>query len=85
VWNRGETLPIPSIVRVLLRSALIGSTSRALADRTLVDLLVLPPMKDLDLLDWTSFDRAVEAGYAQTMKALEGARGETLARRLYLA
>jgi NTE family protein len=85
VWNRGETLPIPSIVRVLLRSALVGSTSRALTDRTQVDLLVLPPMKDIDLLDWTSFDRAVEAGYIQALKALESARGDGMARRLYLA
>ncbi len=84
VWNRGETLPIPSIVRLLLRSALIGSTARALADRTQVDLLVLPPMRDLDLLDWTSFDRAIEAGYAEAMKALEAARTDTLAPRLYL-
>jgi NTE family protein len=85
VWHRHETLPIPSIVRVLLRSALVGSTSRALYDRTQVDLLVLPPMNDIDLLDWTSFDRAVEAGYTQAMKALEAARGEPVATRLYLA
>ena len=85
MWNRQETLPIPSIVRVLLRSALVGSTSRALVDRTQVDMLVLPPMKDIDLLDWTSFDHAVEAGYAEAMKALETARGESVAKRLYLA
>ena len=84
VWNRGQTLPIPSIVRLLLRSALVGSTSRALSDRTQVDMLVLPPMKDIDLLDWTSFDRAVEAGYMQAIKALETARGEGVAPRLYL-
>lgn len=84
-WHRGETLPIPSIVRVLLRSALVGSTSRALVDRTQVDMLVLPPMTDIDLLDWTSFDRAVEAGYTQAVKALEAARSEPVASRLYLA
>ena len=29
VWKRNETLPIPSIVRILLRSALVASTARA--------------------------------------------------------
>ena len=71
-------------MRLLLRSALIGSTARALADRTQVDLLVLPPMKDIDLLDWTSFDRVVEAGYAEASKALEAVRSDDLAPRLYL-
>ncbi|QQS14062.1 MAG: patatin-like phospholipase family protein [Rhodospirillales bacterium] len=84
VWKRSQTLPIPSIVRLLLRSALIGSTSRALADRSAVDLLVLPSMQDIDLLEWQEFDRAVEAGYRATMEALENVRGEPLASRLYI-
>ncbi len=84
VWSRGETLPIPSIVRLLLRSALVGSTSRALTDRTQVDMLVLPAMKDIDLLDWTRFDQVVEAGYVEAMKVLEATRGEPVAKRLYL-
>jgi hypothetical protein len=42
-------------------------------------------MNDIDLLDWTSFDRAVEAGYVQAIKALEATRGEAAASRLYLA
>ncbi|MBM3644231.1 MAG: cyclic nucleotide-binding domain-containing protein [Alphaproteobacteria bacterium] len=71
VWKRRETLPIPSIVRILLRSALVSSTARALEDRQAADLLVLPPVGGFDLLDWTSFDAVVEAGYRATMEALE--------------
>ena len=33
LWKRNETLPIPSIVRILLRSALVASASRAAEDR----------------------------------------------------
>jgi NTE family protein len=29
IWKRNETLPIPSIVRILLRSALVASAARA--------------------------------------------------------
>ncbi|MGE4080929.1 MAG: patatin-like phospholipase family protein, partial [Reyranella sp.] len=53
IWKRNETLPIPSIVRILLRSALVASAARAAEDRAAADLLIVPPMNHLDLLDWT--------------------------------
>ena len=74
VWKRNETLPIPSIVRILLRSALVASTSRAAEDRAAAELLIVPPMTHIDLLDWTSFDAAIELGYRTTMEGLEKAR-----------
>ena len=45
VWKRDETLPIPSIVRILLRSALVSSAARAIEDRAAADLLIVPPME----------------------------------------
>ena len=84
VWKREETLPIPSIVRILLRSALVASTARALEDRAAADLLIVPPMDKFDLLDWTSFDVAIEAGYAATMKALDEARTLPIGARIFL-
>ena len=85
LWRRDETLPIPSIVRILLRSALVASTSRALEDRVAADLLITPPMNHIDLLDWTSFDSAIEVGYRTTMEALEKARAAPMGARLFLA
>ena len=85
LWRRDETLPIPSIVRILLRSALVASTSRALEDRIAADLLITPPMNHIDLLDWTSFDSAIEVGYRTTMEALEKARAAPMGARLFLA
>ena len=70
VWRRNETLPIPSIVRILLRSALVASTARAQEDRAAADLVITPPMNHIDLLDWTSFDSAIEVGYRTAMEAL---------------
>ena len=85
LWRRDETLPIPSIVRILLRSALVASTARALEDRAAADLLITPPMNHIDLLDWTSFDAAVDVGYRTTMEALDKARAVPTGARLFLA
>jgi NTE family protein len=85
VWKRKETLPIPSIVRILLRSALISSTARAAEDRAAADLMIVPSMDRYDLLDWTSFDGAIEAGYSATMEALDKARTLPTGARLFVA
>jgi NTE family protein len=85
VWKRNETLPIPSIVRILLRSALVASTARAQEDRQAADLLIVPPMNHIDLLDWTSFDAAIELGYRTTMDALDKARASPTGARLFVA
>ena len=85
VWKRNETLPIPSIVRILLRSALVASTARAQEDRQAADLLIVPPMNHIDLLDWTSFDAAVELGYRTTMDVLDKARASPTGARLFVA
>jgi NTE family protein len=85
IWKRNETLPIPSIVRILLRSALVASASRAAEDRAAADLLIVPPMNHIDLLDWTSFDTAVDVGYRTTMEALDKARAAPTGARLFVA
>lgn len=85
VWKRNETLPIPSIVRILLRSALVSSTARAAEDRHAAELLIVPPMNHIDLLDWTSFEAAIELGYRTTMEGLEKARSLPIGTRLFLA
>ena len=85
IWKRNETLPIPSIVAILLRSALVASAARAAEDRQAADLLIVPPMTHIDLLDWTSFDAAIEVGYRTTMEALDKAKATPMGARLFLA
>ncbi len=72
-------------MRILLRSALVASTARAHEDRLACDLLVVPPMTKIDLLDWTSFDKAIEIGYRSTMEALDKARSLPTGSRLFIA
>lgn len=85
VWKRKETLPIPSIVRILLRSALVSSAARAIEDRAAADLLITPPVSHFDLLDWTSFDASVEIGYRTTMEALDRAKSLPVGQRIFIA
>lgn len=85
VWKRRETLPIPSIVRILLRAALVSSTARALEDRAAADLLIVPPMEKYDLLDWTKFDDAIEVGYRAGMEALDKAHTLPIGARLFVS
>ena len=51
--------------------------------RQAADLLIVPPMNHIDLLDWTSFDAAVELGYRTTMDALDKARAAPTGARLF--
>ena len=74
----------PARNRRLLSPPTHGCSAQGSAaeQRKLVDLLILPPMKDFDLLDWSSFDRAIEAGYNAARIALEQIRDTELAGKL---
>ena len=48
-------------------------------------LLIVPPMTHIDLLDWTSFDAAIELGYRTTMEGLEKARTLPVGVRLFVS
>ena len=43
------------------------------------------PDSHFDLLDWTSFDAAIEVGYRTTMEALDKAKATPAGARLFLA
>jgi len=60
----------PPIASLLLRTATL-STSNLDARRAHADVLILPKMDDVDLRDWKAFDKATNAGYVATVKALE--------------
>jgi len=66
---RGQT---PSIIRLLMRVGTMSSAAQLKLARGQADLLIEPKLKNIDPLDWRSFDRGVTAGYDQTMRALEG-------------
>ena len=42
-------------------------------------------MTHIDLLDWTSFDAAIEVGYRTTMEILDKAKSTPTGTRLFVA
>jgi NTE family protein len=56
------------ILEILWRAGMVNSAANTLARRELSDLLLQPPLEQIDMLNWRGFDRAIEAGYlyAQT-------------------
>ncbi len=59
----------PPIAGLLMRSATVSVNPNA--GRELVDVLVLPELKDIELRDWKAYDEAVEAGYLAAKTALK--------------
>ncbi|MCP5466467.1 MAG: hypothetical protein H7A17_02425 [Sinobacteraceae bacterium] len=62
---------------------MVSSAAATLARRHQTDLLLQPPLEDVDLLNWHAFDRALVAGHRHTREKLAGLPAE-LARRLGL-
>ncbi|WP_300376599.1 patatin-like phospholipase family protein [Henriciella sp.] len=58
----------PPIAGLLMRSATISVNPSA--GRELVDVLVVPELRDIELRDWEAYEDAVKAGYDAAQKAL---------------
>jgi NTE family protein len=69
-WFQGVR-PRPSILQILLRSGMVNSASTAENNRKHSDWMIKPPVDQLELLDWQSFDRAIEIGYSHTRMLIE--------------
>lgn len=61
-WFRGRKQRI-NILQILWRSGMVNSAANTIARRELSDLLLQPPLEQIDMLNWRAFDRAIEAGY----------------------
>jgi NTE family protein len=70
----------PGILRILWRAGMVNSDAATAAGRQQTDLLLHPPLAHIDLLDWKSFDRAIEAGYRHANERLGSLDAATLRR-----
>jgi NTE family protein len=61
-----------NIFQILMHSGMINSASSAASQRERADVLLKPPLGNVDLLNWHAFDRAILAGYDYARLALEG-------------
>jgi NTE family protein len=60
-----------NIFQVLMHAGMVNSVSNSASQRALADVILKPPLANIDLLDWRAFDRAIEAGYDYARRALE--------------
>jgi NTE family protein len=62
--------PRINIFQILMESNMVGGASSAAAQREFADLILKPPLLDIELLDWHSFERVIDIGYRYTVDAL---------------
>ena len=86
LWNlfgrRRDRRRRPNILQILWRSGMVNSTTATQERRGQCDLLLVPPLASIDLLDWKSFQRAIEIGYRHASEQLAGALPEGLRRAM---
>jgi NTE family protein len=46
----------------------MGGDAQTMMSRAHADLLLEPPLQHVNIRDWRTFDRAIEAGYRYTME-----------------
>jgi NTE family protein len=60
-----------NIFQILMHAGMVNSAASERAQRELADVLLKPPLANVDLLNWQAFDRAIEAGYLYARTTLE--------------
>lgn len=60
----------PNIFRILWRAGMVNSTATTLAHREKTDLLLQPPLAQVDMLNWQELERAIGLGYEYTVRRL---------------
>jgi NTE family protein len=68
----------PNIINILMAAGAMSSHAQVRALRNHVDLLIEPPLAEINMLDWKAFHKTVDAGYRHTIEILEKRKGVLL-------
>jgi NTE family protein len=71
----------PNIFQILWRAGMVNSSAMTAAHREKTDLLLQPPLAQIDMLNWSAFDRAITAGYEYAVRRLEALPADSLLRQ----
>jgi NTE family protein len=71
----------PNIFQILWRSGMVNSSAMTAAHREKTDLLLQPPLAQIDMLNWSAFDRAINVGYEYAVQRLEALPPDSLLRQ----
>jgi NTE family protein len=69
--GRGRKYALPSLTTLLLNTSMMYSYARQQESQSLVDLHFAPPVSAFGMLEWSKFDRIVDAGYRHAVAQLE--------------
>ncbi len=69
-WFRGRKHRV-NILQILWRAGMINSAGNRAARHELSDLLLQPPLEQIDMLNWRAFESAIDAGYQYTRVRLQ--------------
>ena len=69
-WLRAKK-HLPNIFQILWRAGMVNSSAMTAAHREKTDLLLQPPLAQIDMLNWSGFERAIAAGYEYAVRRLE--------------
>ncbi len=72
-WFIGKEKHV-NIFQVLWRCGMINSAANTAAGREYSDVLLQPPLGNLDLLNWKAFDKTIETGYRYAIEKLAASR-----------
>jgi NTE family protein len=70
----------PNIFQILWRSGMVNSSAMTAAHREKTDLLLQPPLAQIDMLNWSAFDRAIAAGYEYAVRRLQTLPSDSMLR-----
>jgi NTE family protein len=71
----------PNIFQILWRAGMVNSSAVTAAHREKSDLLLQPPLAQVDMLNWSAFERAIAAGYEYAARRLEKLPADSLLRQ----
>ena len=62
---------LPNIFQILWRTGMVNSSALSAAQRNRTDLLLRPPLAEIDMLNWKAFESAIQAGYDYTARRID--------------
>jgi NTE family protein len=68
---------LPNIFQILWRAGMVNSSAMTAAHREKTDLLLQPPLAQIDMLNWKAFEKAIDAGYEYAARRLEALPAES--------
>jgi NTE family protein len=75
-WSR-RARHLPNIFQILWRAGMVNSSAVTAAHREKTDLLLQPPLAQIDMLNWKAFEKAIGAGYEYAARRLESLPAES--------